>query len=197
MVRLLHNSLNLLLMANNIQNLFDFIERAVKSRKYPDNTAQGLKAALKIFDAVLNEEERQSLDVFKTNIEQIYHSVSSKNGKNFNASTLAVYKSRILKLLNDYDKYGIDPTKMATWVPKIVNRVPRKQKNAEPQKNNESNETALNTNDTAEISGGTAVVMSKIELPLRPGVKFVIIVPPDINANECTRIKAVLDSLVV
>ena len=81
-------------MAKNIPALYDFIERAVKSRKYPENTAQGLKAALKLFDAVLNDEERQSLDTFKQNLEQIYHSVSSKNGKDFNASTLCVAPHR-------------------------------------------------------------------------------------------------------
>lgn len=174
-------------MEQNIQKLYEFIERAIKSRKYPENTAQGLKAALKLFDDVLNDEERQSLDTFKKNIEQIYHSVSTKNGKNFNASTLAVYKSRVSKLLNDYEKYGIDPTKMASWIPKIINRSPKKQKvntqNEDPADINEANQTT--------------VAMFKMELPLRPGVKSMITVPPDMTSAECSRIKAILDSLIV
>lgn len=174
-------------MAQNIQSLYDFIERATKSRKYPENTAQGLKAALKLFDAVLNQEERQSLETFENNIEQIYHSVSSKNGKNFNASTLAVYKSRILKLLSDYGKYGVDPTKMAIWTPKVINRSPKKQ------------HPATSTENTSEINDllpVTAVGMHKIELALRPGVKSIIIVPTDMTDTEGAIIKGVLESLV-
>jgi len=174
-------------MTQGIQGLYDFIERATKSRKYPENTAQGLKAALKLFDAVLNEEERKSLDTFKNNIEQIYHSVSSKNGKNFNASTLAVYKSRISKLLSDYGKYGVDPTKMASWAPKVINRSPRKQRPAT------STESMSEIKDLLPI---TALGMHKIELALRPGVKSVIIVPTDMTDTEGAIIKGVLESLV-
>src|SRR3989338_7606501 len=104
-----------------IQDLYEFIDRAVKSRKYPDNTGMALKTALKLFEAVLNEEERNSIDVFSKNIEQIYQNVFSKN-KNFSASSLATYKSRVTKVLSDYEKYGVDPTKMANWSPKVINR---------------------------------------------------------------------------
>ena len=101
--------------------LYDFINRAVKSRKYVESNASGLRVALKLFEAELNEEELNSLDVFKKNIEQIYQNVFSKN-KNFSAGSLATYKSRILKVLADYEKYGLDATKMANWSPKIVTR---------------------------------------------------------------------------
>src|SRR3989344_23344 len=104
-----------------IQDLYDFIDRAIKSRKYPKNTGMALKSALKLFEAGLNEEERGSIDEFKKNLEQIYQSVFSKH-KDFSAASLATYKSRVIKALSDYEKYGIDPTKMANWSPKIIRR---------------------------------------------------------------------------
>ena len=103
------------------QQLFDFIDAAVKNRKYPESTAQGLKAALKIFQEQLNEDEANSLDKFKENLDQIYQSVVAKN-PNFNFSSLATYKSRVNKVLGDYELYGIDPTKMVNWKPKLIIR---------------------------------------------------------------------------
>jgi len=109
-----------------IKDLYDFIERAEKNRKYVPNTALGLKAALRLFDAEANNEELGSIDKFKENIEQIYHGVSLKN-KNMAASSLATYKARVLKVIQDYEKYGADPTKINTWVVK-VRSVAKKQK---------------------------------------------------------------------
>ncbi len=176
-------------MAQTIDTLIDFIDRATKSRKYPENTASGLKAALKLFETVLNEEERESLDTFKKNIDQIYQSLSIKNGKNFTSSSLAAYKYRILKLLNDYEKYGIDPTKMAGWSPKIknINRDSKKQSSAA------QNEGMA---EAQEMPASTAGI-HRLEVALRPGIKAVIIIPMDITSAESTRIKGVLDSLVV
>lgn len=54
------------------KDLYEFVDRAVKSRKYPENTGYGLRAALKLFEGAVNEEESASLDKFKENLEQIY-----------------------------------------------------------------------------------------------------------------------------
>jgi len=99
--------------------LYDFIDRAIKSRNYPENTGISLKTALKLFEKELNEEERNSISEFSKNIEQIYSSVCSK-AKNFSAGSLATYKSRVIKVLTDYEKYGIDPTKMSGWPKKTI-----------------------------------------------------------------------------
>lgn len=103
------------------KELYDFIDRAVKSRKYPENTGMALKTSLKLFEAELNDEEKGSISEFSKNLNSIYQSVFAKN-KNFSASSLATYKSRVSKVLSDYEKYGIDPTKMANWSPKIITR---------------------------------------------------------------------------
>ncbi len=101
--------------------LYDFVDKAIKSRKYPENTGISLKTALKLFEGESNEQELNSVDEFRKNLDQIYQSVFTKN-KKLSAGALATYKSRVLKVLNDYEKYGVDATKMANWSPKIIIR---------------------------------------------------------------------------
>lgn len=104
------------------QELYDFVDRAKRNRKYPETTAHSLRAALKLYDAALNEEEKDSLDKVKGDFEQITRSVFNKNAEKFTASSLTTYKSRVQKVFADYEKYG-DPTKMNNWTPKVIHRI--------------------------------------------------------------------------
>jgi hypothetical protein len=131
------------------QDLYEFIDRAVKSRKYPENTGMALKTALSLFGKELSDEEKLSIDEFKKNLEPIYQNVFTKN-KNFSASSLATYKSRVMKVLGDYEKYGVDPTKMTNWSPKVIKRTSKKTGSGASGAQKDS----LNTDDRAPISGG-------------------------------------------
>jgi len=113
-------------MDKPIQNLYSFVDSAVRSRKYPESTGRALKAALKLFEAELNEDEKSSIKLFAERLDQIYSSVFAKNQTRFSAGSLATYKSRVIRLVSDYKKYGVDPTKMVSWSPQLVKRVPRK-----------------------------------------------------------------------
>ena len=145
------------------QDLYDFVDKAIRSRKYPDNTGATLKTALKLFDAELNEEERNSIDEFSKNIEQIYQGVFSKN-KNFTASSLAVYKSRVLKVIADYKKYGVDATKMAGWSPKIVARSKKQFTISNEKRKNMDEESSLISHDSFQVYdfvGGIKLLIPK------------------------------------
>jgi hypothetical protein len=109
----------------SVKDLHDFINVAVNGRKYPENTAHGLKSALKLFEAELTAEEASSLELFRSNLPQIYNSVYGKNKLKYSPNSLLTYKKRVSKLLGDYEKYGTDPTKMANWNPKTIQRAPR------------------------------------------------------------------------
>lgn len=146
----------------NFQALYEFIDRAVKNRKYPPNTALGLKAALKLFEPVLNEDELGSIEKFKENLEQIYHAVSSKN-KEITASSLATYKSRIVKVVREYEQYGADPTKMNGWSLKPVIR--QKKTESSSSKGN----TAIFSDSEKEINTSANFVFDFVG-----GVKLVI-----------------------
>lgn len=139
----------------NFQSLYDFIDRAIKSRKYPENTGMSLKSALKLFEAELNEEENNSVDEFSKHLEQIYQSVFSKN-KNFSAASLATYKSRVGKVLADYKKYGMDPIKMVSWLPKIIKRS-KKQSMSE----NKNSLAGISIFHTFDFTGGVKLLIPK------------------------------------
>src|SRR5688572_12350319 len=111
--------------------LHDFINSAVKSRKYPESTAQTLRAAVKLYEQELNEEEQKSVELFRKNLEQIANAVFNKNKLRFSAGSLATYKSRVIKVINDYEKYGTDPSKMAAWNPRVVVRAKKASKIAD------------------------------------------------------------------
>lgn len=169
--------------------LYEFIDRAVKSRNYPENTANGLKSALRLFEEELEEEEKGSLEKVKSNINQIYRDVYNKHGDRFSSASLETYKSRILKVLGDYEKYGKDPVKMSSWPRRVVVRNKRDQ-----QLKNHPNELAT---PAEKILPGSTPDTHKIDLALRPDAKAIIIVPRDMSKEECARIKGLLDSLAM
>ncbi len=173
--------------------LLDFIDRAVKSRKYSASTASGLKAALKLFKPELNKEELESPSLFKENIDSIYRNVSLKYGKELSAASLNTYKSRVSKVLTEFESYGSDPTKMSNWIPKT--RLTQK-KNAQKHSdvNNVENEISSNTQDSHAIPHIPSN-SHKIELSLRPDAKISIILPRDLSVSEFETIKTILESL--
>lgn len=173
---------------NKFQDLYNFVDRAIKSRKYPEATAMSLRAALKLYESELSDDEKASLERFEKDFEQITRSVFSKNADRFSSSSLATYKSRTQKVLTDFAKYG-DPIKMNSWTPKIIHRAKKVPSIAadSPQQNQSI------SLESDEIPRGNT---HKIELALRPDTKFIIVVPRDISESEATTLKAILDSLV-
>ena len=144
-------------------DLYEFIDRAVKNRKYPSNTALGLKAALKLFENEANDDEKNSLDKFKQNLDQIYHSVSIKN-KDVTAGSLATYKSRVNKVLREFEQYGIDPTKMNNWSVKTIVRQKRKEVSKTEKKSVEEKEESgiqfdLTKNFVFDFKGGIKLII--------------------------------------
>lgn len=174
---------------NKFKDLYDFIDFAKSNRKYPENTANGLKSALKIFEKELNIDELNSVDMIEDNIEEIFINVVSKN-KNKNIGSLNTYKARVLKVIKDYQRYGTNPSKIQGWTAKI-HKVPEHKSVGLDKSDKEIDKT-----QTA-LSDHTNTPVHKIELSLRENVKSVIIVPKDITAKEVKMLKGVLDSLAV
>ena len=170
-------------MSTTLKTLTDFLDAAEKNRKYPANTIYGIKAALKLFDNELTQEEGESFDTFKLHIDQIYQSVFSKNKSKISAASLETYKRRIYGLVSDYEKYGIDPTKMTLWEKPIRNRQLK-------SKAVEKNETpkAVSSN----IQGASEVSINRVEITFNPGRKAIILVPFDITDKEAERIEGLI-----
>ena len=169
-------------------DLYEFIDFAKGNRKYPENTANGLKSALKIFEKVLNIDELNSVDLVEDNIEEIFISVVGKN-KDKSIGSLNTYKARVLKVIQDYQKYGVNPSKINGWTIKTNKAIaPKLVKKDIQDKEQDNSKIAL--------SDHTNTPVHKIELSLRENLKSLILIPKDINAKEAKMIKDIIDSLV-
>jgi len=179
---------------SKFNTLYDFIDAAERSRKYPSNTAQAYKAALRLFETELNDEERESLDKVMGSIDQIYRSVINKNSKNISLTSLATYKSRFVKVLMDYDQYGVDPTKMANWNVKTIVRN-KKAANQAKLLNTASNEepTSVTASQTLNGKGDN---INRIELSISLDRKCYLIVPRDVTVDEAKKIRSALDLIL-
>lgn len=178
-------------MNDTIQTLTDFIEAAKRSRKYPDNTAYGFRAALRLFEPELTSEEKESLDTLKSHFEQIYQNVFNKNKSKYTASSLSVYRRRLLNLMADYEKYGIDPTKIASW-----NRPLRKISSRKPEDGGGLIGITTEGQGVASTQpNGRGPAMDRFELSLRPNVKAIILVPSDLSTEEVKKIRGLVDYL--
>lgn len=176
-------------MSSVTKELLDFIDTAERNRKYPVGTAAGRRSALRLFESELNDEEKESLDTFKKNLDQIYQNVFNKNKSNMSAGSLTTYKMRLLSLIKDYEKYGQDPTKLANW-----NRPVRKyNKASSDQEPKQSNPTAESKQEVLLPEKGSD--FSRFELPLRPGIKAIIIVPSDISKSEVEKLRSYINFL--
>jgi len=170
---------------NTIKTLIDFLDLAKRNRKYPPNTAKGIKAALKLFSNELNDDELHSMDLFKDRFNQIYQSVCLKNKTNMTLSSLETYKHRLQRLLRDYDIYGKDVTKMSNWNPSIVSKtkssvtkINKTKKSSDYKKPEESNFPQIDNTG-----------LDKYEISLTSNSKIVISYPSDITADEAARIE--------
>ncbi|OHA65496.1 MAG: hypothetical protein A2672_00480 [Candidatus Wildermuthbacteria bacterium RIFCSPHIGHO2_01_FULL_49_22b] len=178
---------------NDITSLYEFVDSAQKSRKYPPSTAHSYKVALRLFDEQLNAEEKKSVELFKENLDQLAQLVFTKNKTRLSAGSLAAYKWRVNKLISDYEKYGTDPAKMNSWSRKIVTRMPKIK--TEQNVKQQPNEVSPDDNFSIQQTGN----LHKFELALRAdkSVKFVVVVPNDITKQEAATITSILNSVSI
>jgi hypothetical protein len=206
---------------NAIKSLFDFIKTATAERKYADNTARGLSAALKLFEPHLNDAEKQSLDAFEGNLENIANDIFSKrkDGKP-TSETLMVYKRRIHKIIADYRSYGSDPGKMASWNPrratpglKMKNAVtvPKSGRSiqegqiievepSDPVPSPRSVSVLPLTAQggiTALDTAGRYIDTNRSEIFLREGFKIILELPVDLTTDEATKLKQYIDLMAL
>lgn len=170
-------------------DLYQFVEFAKANRKYAVSTANNLKSALKIFERELTSNEQNSIDIVEQNIDEIFVNVINKNkDKDFNS--LNTYKSRLLKVMADYKRYGKDPSQIQHWIARHRNFTPvlkTQDKQDKPQIN-------LSANIPTPVE--TPSSHHKIELAFASG-KATLSVPTNLSPKDAQKIKAILDSLVI
>lgn len=185
-----------LIMQKNIVNqLNDFIDLANKNRRYPDNTASGLKAAISRFNDVLNEDERVSLELIDERFEQIMLDFFNKHKNDMTDGSLRTYQARINRVLRDFKKWGSNPQNWSSW--SVSGTRARKKSN---KSNNNETENAVtkqenSSSNTFEPGKHDVHPSTKFEIPLRDGISAFISTPMDINKDEVDKIKKYVDYL--
>ena len=183
-------------MSENFKDLYHFIDLARANRKYPDNTANNLKSALKIFEKELNADESKSISMIENSIEEIFRDVAIAN-KNKSILSLNTYKARLLKVINDYKKYGVDPTKIQKWAPKL-----RPARHNAPALGGKSTGVLIKKDKTdkeniniSNFIDSPVESSHKIEIVLESGAKAALSIPRELNKSDAETIKAVINSL--
>ena len=167
---------------DQIAEIYAFIDLAEKNRKYPANTAHGRRAALKLFDTVLHEDERESLDLIQERMNEIFLSLITKHKDAFSIQSLNTYKGRFLKVIQDYQRYGAQPETMVYWEAK---QRPYVQKVKDTQKDTSFHSLSF------EIPRG----VHKFQVVLESGETATIEVPTNISTRDISTLKSILDAL--
>jgi len=173
---------------DNFHSLYDFIDLAKSNRKYPDNTANNLKSALKIFEKELNAYELKSISMIEDSIEEIFKSVVIAN-KHKSILSLNTYKARLLKVINDFKKYGTNPSKIHGWTVKTRKSTALLIKKDKTDKENK------NLSNFIESPVGNAKNCHKLEISLDNESRAIAIIPKNITKKDIETIKSILDSL--
>lgn len=169
------------------KNLYEFIDIAEKNRKYLPNTATNYRTPLRLVESELTDEEKNSTDLVKTHLNDIFTLLYSKNSTKLSASSLEVYKRRVRSLISDYEQYGTDPTKIAAWDRKALTRKPKVKKAKEVESTPESLSTEM---DKPTNSSN----IQSAELNLSRG-KGKIIVPQELSEEDRVLLKFQIDVL--
>lgn len=172
-------------MSDTIKTLSEFIAAAEKSRKYPTNSAYGMKAALKLFEPELKDQEKESVDVFQKRFEQIYQSVFAKNKARMSIASLETYKRRLVSLLRDYEKYGMDPSKMASWTRPIRRPYGKRIEKSSGIERQEAGVPEEPGVSSVKTEGPT---MNRLEISLRPDARAILLLPSDLTSEEAEKI---------
>ena len=178
----------------NFNDLYHFIDIAKANKKYPDNTANNLKSALKIFEKELNADESKSIRMVESSIEEIFRDVAIAN-KDKSILSLNTYKARLLKVINDYKKYGADPAKIQKWIPRLRQGFDRQAKKSTPLliKKDKTDKENINLSNSIYSPVESA---HKIEIILESGAKATLFIPRGLKKTDAEVIKSVINSLI-
>ncbi|MBL7745617.1 MAG: hypothetical protein JNN00_19250 [Chitinophagaceae bacterium] len=182
---------------NKIQDLVEFVQKAVKLAKYNSNTGGGILIAIRVAEKGLLPEEPRDIDYLLSHMQELF--IRQKDLA-LSAQSQAVYFGRIKKAVEDYKKYGFDARAIYSWSPKLRARKSSSKKTVSENKSeneimNEptiSGSISVNTNDhvVKEVGG---VKLNVVTWRLRPGVLVKIELPEDLKKADVERIKRLLD----
>lgn len=171
-----------------INQLLAFVDAAEQNRQYPSATAAGYRSALKLFAAEMTAAEQTSLVILREHLERIYQQVFMKNQHNLSAQSLGSYYRRIKSLLNDFSQYGTDPTKFTSWQ-RPIRQVTRRRRTPLPPRTVTTEAIPTPVSLTSK-----KIPTNRLELAIREDAMAILIFPADLNPQEATVMKTIIDA---
>lgn len=186
---------------NTFSDLTAFVDLAEKNRKYPKNTAQGHRAALKVFGKELKQDEFNSLKIIEERLDEIFLEVLNSNKDKFSIDSINTYKMRFLKVISDYKRYGLNPSQMQNWQVKprrvILSKPELKDVPDVFQDASDIKPSGVTHNSVSNVDNYVTGNVHRIELALRPNQKAILHIPSDITKTEAETLKSIIDSLAI
>lgn len=187
---------------NSLETLQDFIKRAERNYKYKPNTAAALANTLKLFAGVMTEDELSDGNFPSAKLDEIAERIHVKHPDKYSVDSLLTYKSRINRVVRDFEKYGSDAKSMASWNPLTKQRsrglVPKSMSAKKAQSKTVSDSTVStekqnhNVASQFEEQGGS---LQDIRLPLADNRSVAILYPTDLSEEEAEKIGIVLKGI--
>ena len=101
---------------NQISDLLEFLQKAIKLAKYNSNTGGGMVNAIKAAERGLLAEEPKDIDYLVSHMEELFF---RQKDLGLSPQSQAVYFTRIRRAVEDYKKYGSDAKAIYAWSPKL------------------------------------------------------------------------------
>lgn len=160
---------------NEVDRLFNFIDQATKSGEYSINISRALAGALRLVASVMTKDELNAEPFPVDRLDSFLKRIVNRPNNTYKAESLVSYRSRILRLLRNYNQRGAK----GVAVPKKV-RAPKLSANQESPANPQSNVNQK---------------LAELHLPL-PGDRYILVrYPQDIDKAEADMVGGVLGSI--
>jgi hypothetical protein len=174
--------------SGTIERLKEFLSKAEKLGKYPRNTAVAMQSALRVVEEGLLPEEPGSPEYLIEHLEEIFNRQLQK--LELTEGSLQAYIGRVRRVINDYQKYGLDPKALLAWKPKIIQRA-LKGRNGSLQA--EESVLGMPPLSSQLAPGSNKAALKTLLWSLRADLSIQIQLPVDLNKKDVERLKKLLD----
>lgn len=158
--------------------LAKYIDKNLLEGKYSKNVAHGLGTALRVFSASSDKKDQNSIDSFKNSLSKIAVKISLGLPE-ISAGSIATYRSRMNRLIRDYEEsHGNTKDKIT-----VVNGIQR------------AKTDSILRHAIHKPVRGSSLEVHKLEIALQSGSSISLILPKTMTRHDVEIVKSILDSL--
>lgn len=173
----------------------DFLTTVANRGDMNANTAGAMKAAVKEVLSSVHNEEWETVDVSKIDLDTYADRFARLRASKFKSASLKVYQSRFKNAIEMYMAWRANP---AEWKYKAerpyADRKAKVQAASQRQERKGSHFTGSNGHQAPDPDG---VNMVDYPYPLRKGLLVTLRLPDDLTKQEASRLRAYVDSLAI